>query len=75
MLQQICQLSAHHGLGMRCGLGSIFVISELNSAIVFLSPHRFKPQSAKDEHYSVLVISNHLEKKGTVGPPNFIDMI
>ena len=26
-----------HGLGMRCGLGNLFVISELNSAIIFLS--------------------------------------
>ena len=31
--------SAHkcHGLGMRCGLGNINFISELNSAIAFLS--------------------------------------
>ena len=25
----------HHGSGMRCGLGNLFVISELNSAIIF----------------------------------------
>ena len=36
--RQLCKgRSTSHGSGMRCGLGNLFVISELNSAIIFLS--------------------------------------